>query len=194
MKAESFITALNGVITGKHHGDMEAELYGTPYYGHEKIIVPFEASIVPLEPVNFYTADWKRKSDCCLIKEGLLPMPKGYVQEKNDELRPMTQDERVIAGLDEPQPGFKVENGDIVPMTMPERVEAGQLSQKEYEQQLTAENESELQRRLAELQTPKALAQAEIDAQYAAGRKAKLAALLAVEDQKGWPLEVDWPS
>jgi len=190
--AESFVTVLNGVITGKHHGDIGAELYGTPYYGHEKIIVPFEAAIAPMEPVAFYGPGWERKSDCCLIEEGLLPMPSGYVKESG-ELRPMTAEERVLSGLDAPPPGFKAEGGEITPMTLAERLEAGQITQEDYERHLTAENEGELQRRLAELQTPEALAMAEIDAGYAAGRKAKLAALLAVKRQEGWPIAAEWP-
>jgi len=190
--AESFITVLNGVITGKHHGDINAELYGTPYYGHEKIAVPFEAQVSALEPVTFYTQDWERKPDCCLIEEGLLPMPEGYVQEGGG-LRPMTQEERVIAGLDEPQPGYKIEDGEIVPMTQEERLEAGQITQENYELFTAEKNESELQRRLAELQTPEVLARAELDEEYAVGRKAKLAALLAVKTQAGWPVAVEWP-
>jgi len=190
--AESFITVLNGVITGKHHGDINAELYGTPYYGHEKIVVPLEAAIAPMEPVAFYTPDWRRKSDCRLIDEGLLPMPEGYVQE-GGELRSMTQTERVIAGLDEPPPGFKVEGGEIVPMALDEQVEAGQITQEEYDQRMTSENTDELQRRLAELQTPEALAQAEVDEEYAAERKARILALLAVKKQGGWPVEAEWP-
>ncbi|MDR0289811.1 MAG: hypothetical protein LBI06_02640, partial [Treponema sp.] len=137
-------------------------------------------------------SDWNRKTDIQLIDGGLLPMPKGYVREGED-LRPMTHDERVIAALDAPPSGFKVEKGKIVAMTVPEKIEAGQLGQEEYEQCLAAENECELQHRLADLQTPKAMAQAEIDEKYAAVRKAKLAALLEVEQQDGWPLEVSWP-
>ena len=190
--AESFITVLNGVITGKHHGDINAELYGTPYYGHERIVVPFHAQVSTLEPVTFYTPDWERKPDCCLIDEGLLPMPEGYVQEDGG-LRPMTREERIIAGLDEPQPGYKVADGQIVPMSLEEQVEAGQVTQKDYEEHLAAGNESELQRRLADLQTPEALAQAELDDEYAVERKAKLAALLAVKTQPGWPVTVEWP-
>jgi hypothetical protein len=53
--AESFIAVLNGVITGKHHGDISAELYGTPFYGHEKIKAPFDAEVIPMEPAAFYT-------------------------------------------------------------------------------------------------------------------------------------------
>ena len=190
--AESFVTVLNGVITGKHHGDMGAELYGTPYYGHEKIIVPFEAAIAPMEPVAFYASDWKRKSDCCLIEEGLLPMPSGYVAESG-ELRPMTAEERVLSGLDAPPPGFKAEGGEIVEMPLAEQLAAGQITREEHDSRAAAESEGELQRRLAELQTPEALAMAEIDAGYAAGRKGKLAALLAVKKQQGWPITAEWP-
>ena len=56
-----------------------------------------------------------------------------------------------------------------------------------------AEVQAELDRRLAELQTPEMTAQAEIDEEYAIERKKKLKELLAVKDQKGWPLEVKWP-
>jgi hypothetical protein len=190
--AESFITVLNGVITGKHHGDMNTELYGTLYYGHEKIAVPYDTAVVPLEPVKFYTSDWQRKSDCCLIDEGLLPMPEGYVRE-GGELRPMTADERVIAGIEQPQPGYKIVKGQIVPMTLKEQLTAGQITQEVYEAHMAAENTGELQRRLAELQTPEALAQAEVDEEYAAARKKNLTALLAVKKQPSWPVTVKWP-
>jgi hypothetical protein len=52
---------------------------------------------------------------------------------------------------------------------------------------------AELSRRLAALNTEEAKARAELDAEFAATRKAKLAALLAVKQQEGWPLNVTWP-
>ena len=55
------------------------------------------------------------------------------------------------------------------------------------------ENIDELNRLLAELQTPEVLAEAEIDEDYALERKEKLKTLLAVKKQKGWPLSVEWP-
>jgi hypothetical protein len=188
---KSFITVLRGVITGKHHGDDDFK-YGTPYYGHEKIEVPFDAAIVPMEPVEFYTADWRRKTDVQLIEEGLIPMPESYVLE-GGELRPMTPEERIIEGLDDPCPGYKLVGRKIVPMTLQEQVEAGQITREEYDNRLTTENLAELQYRLAELQTPEALAQAEVDEEYAADRRAKLAALLAVKKQPGWPVTIEWP-
>jgi len=187
-----FITILNDVITGVHSGDIKADLYGTPYYGHNRVKVSSIDGIRVFDSIKFYTPDWKRKPDYRLIDEGLMPMPKGYVRE-DDTLRCMTQKERIIAGLDEPQPGYKVTDGKIVPMTLSEQLAAGQVTQEDYNERMTAENQGELQHRLAMLQTPEALAQAEIDEEYAAKRKKQLAALLAVKKQPGWPLEVEWP-
>ena len=189
---ESFITVLNGVITGKHHGDMSADLFGSPYYGHEKIIVPFDAEMCPMEPLEFYAEDWRRKPDIQLIDEGLLPMPVGYARE-GDELRPMTPEERVIEGLDEPRPGYKIHDGQIVTMTIQEQFAARQISRETYEESVIVENTSELQHRLAELQTPECIALADVNENYATERKKKLTALLAVKEQSGWPLKAVWP-
>jgi hypothetical protein len=189
---KSFITVLNGVITGKHHGDIDAEFFDTPYYNHEKIEVPFEAEATPMEPLTFYEKNWKRKSNVQLIKEKIWPMPIGHVWE-GEELRAMTNDERVIAGIDEPMQGFKVENGKIVAMTMKEKVDVGIITQADCDEQRKNENINELQYRLSELQTPEILAQAEIDEKFAVERKEKLCKLLAVKEQPKWPLEVKWP-
>ena len=121
-----------------------------------------------------------------------MSIPEGYIL-KDGKLSPMTKEERVIAGLDEPQPGYKVKDNEIVPMPLGEQLETGQITQEEYEQYLTTENENELQRRISDLQTPEALAQAEVDEEYAAERKAMLKSLLAVKKQPGWPLAVEWP-
>ena len=87
-----------------------------------------------------------------------------------------SDEERIIAG-DLPVPeGYALQDGQLVNIAM-------------YEQQATAE----LNRRLAELNSEEAKAQAEIDEEYAAERKAKLAALLAVKTQDGWPVTVEWP-
>ena len=135
---------------------------------------------------------WKRKPDLQLIDESLLPMPAGYVREA-DKLRRMSAEERVIAGLEEPPQGYKLVDGQILPMSLLEQVKAGLITQTEYEQYIASENTTELLRRLAELQTPEATAQAEVDENFAAERKTKLAALLAVKKQKDWPLDVEWP-
>ena len=187
-----FITVLNEVVTGVHSGDIGADLFGTPYYGHDRVEVPSIDGIRALDDVRFYSKDWQRKSDCLLIDEGLIPMPEGYIREENS-LRKMTLDERIIAGLDEPQPGYKVKDGEIVTMTLKEKLAADLITQDEYNKQLEAENTVELQQRLAELQTPEAIAEAEVDEEFAAERKAALAALLAVKKQPNWPLEVKWP-
>ena len=50
----------------------------------------------------------------------------------------------------------------------------------------------ELNRRLAELSTEESKALAEIDEEYAASRKEKISALLAVKKQSGWPINIGW--
>jgi len=87
-----------------------------------------------------------------------------------------SDEERILAG-DLPVPeGYVVQDGQLINIA-------------KYEQQAT----EELNRRLAVLQTPEAMAQAEVDGEYAAERTAKLAALLAVKEQPGWPVTVEWP-
>ena len=87
-----------------------------------------------------------------------------------------SDEERIIAGELPAPEGYIVQDGELVNVAM-------------YEQQAMAE----LNRRLAELNSEEAKAQAELDEDYAAERREKLVALLAVKTQPGWPLEVEWP-
>jgi len=87
-----------------------------------------------------------------------------------------SDEERIIAGELPAPDGFIVQDGQLVNVAM-------------HEQQAQAE----LNRRLAELNSEEAKARAELDDEYAAERKAKLAALLAVKAQDGWPVTVEWP-
>ena len=191
--AEHFITELNGVISGKHHGDINIDFFGTEFFGHSKVKVPAGTVVKIFDKTDFYDLKtWQRKPDLQLIDEGLLPMPKGWIRD-GVELREMTQDERVLAGIDEPPHGYKVKGGKVVQMTPVEMIEAGLLTQEEYSSRLEGENIAELQRRLAELQTPDILAMAEIDDDFATQRREQLKALLGVKQQAGWPLEVCWP-
>jgi hypothetical protein len=215
-----FITVLHGIITSVQHGDITADFFGTPYYGHERREVPYGTHVMPLEPLTFYDEGFIRKPDARLIDEGLMDMPAGYLRE-GDEIRKMTEEEQIIAGLVSPRPGTKVENGAVVPMSLSERVdaglaqppsgyklqgnefvemapaeklEAGLITDAQYLEAVAAESTKELERRLAELSTEEAKALAEIDEGYAAQRKANITALLAVKRQKGWPVSVVWPA
>ena len=215
-----FITVLNGIITGQHCGDIHVDFFGTPYHGHDRIVIPQGIMVSNFDKVEYYDDDWQRKPDIQLIDEGLIPMPEGYIRE-GDSLRKMSKEERIVAGIDELpvgykiehgmivglspveridagidelQPGFKIEGGKIVPLTLEEQLEAGQITEEVYFQYIGAENIEELNRRLAEVQTPEILAEAELDEEYAAGRKVKLAALLAVKKQLGWPEFAEQPT
>jgi len=191
--ATAFITVHNGIINGTHHGDIDAVFCDPCFEGCARIEVPYEVlgNIFPGEPGNFYTPDWQRRPNAELVREGLLELPVGHVLD-GETLRPMTEVELFEAGLLE-KPGVKVADGKFVPMTPYEQLAAGQISQEAYNERIAADNTAELQNRLAILQTPEAIAQAEIDAGYAAERKKELTGILAVKKQPGWPLEVKWP-
>jgi hypothetical protein len=189
----TFITTAGGRIVGHHNGDINADFFGTPYYGLERMEVPEKAGVIPGEPLDYYnTLTWERKTDAELIDAGIMPMPEGYIREGHT-LRKMSREERIVAGLDEPEAGTKVENGKIVPMTLEERREAGLISGEQYTAIKTGEAQTELDRRIAVLNTEEARAMAEFDGSYAAERKAKLLALLAVKQQPGWPINIQWP-
>ena len=87
-----------------------------------------------------------------------------------------SDEERIIAGELPVPDGYAVQDGKLANTAACEKEAA-----------------AELNRRLAELNGEEAKAQAEIDGEYAAGRRAKIAALLAVKQQEGWPLAVEWP-
>jgi hypothetical protein len=191
--AARFITVLNGVVTGVHHGDINA-LFADPLMNtHERLPVGESAEVRPLDKVDFYTPDWKRKTDAELVAEGLVKAPSGLKLNAEGAFEPMTREERVIAGLDAPEPGCKVSGGMIVAMSLSEKVAAGIISEEEYSASMAAEAEAEFCRRLALLNTEEAKAMAELDPEYAAARKAEILALLGVKKQPGWPLNVVWP-
>ena len=87
-----------------------------------------------------------------------------------------SDEERVLRGEIPAQEGCKVIDGKIVNVAV-----------------IEAQAEAELQRRLAEYLNPEAMAQAELDEEYAALRKTKLVELLAVKQQTGWPTDIIWP-
>jgi hypothetical protein len=188
-----FITTKNGIITGVHCGDLpQNNFFGTPYYGHEIVEVPKGAEIQTGDSLEFYNENWIRLSDVQLINAGLIPLPENYVIE-GENIREMTENELIIAGKKDPPQGQKIEDGQIVDMTWEEKRDAELITEAQYLEIKTAFAESELNSRLAELQTEESKARAEIDEEYAAARKAKLIALLNVKQQANWPLAPVWP-
>ncbi|GHV20765.1 hypothetical protein FACS189494_05160 [Spirochaetia bacterium] len=192
-KAGIFITydETSQKITGIINGKIDTDLFGTPFYGDARMSVPEDATIMIGDKLSFYH-DWVRKTDRLLVDEGQIRQPRGYTFE-GDTLRQMNNEERKIAGLDPLDAGTKIEDGKIVSMSLDERHDAGIVSDADYLETVTAEVNGELNRRIAALNTEEIKAQAEIDGEYAAVRKTKLAALLAVKKQEGWPLDVEWP-
>jgi hypothetical protein len=120
-------------------------------------------------------------------------VPAGLKLTADGAFEPMAREERVIAGLGAPEPGFKAEGGKITAISLSEKVAAGIVTEEEYAAAVSTEAEAELNRRLVPLNTEEAKAMAEVDPEFAAGRKSKLLALLRVKQQAGWPLNVEWP-
>jgi len=146
---QTFITELNGEITGLHGGNIKAKM--PKYQEHNRIIVPDDTNIIIGDRLEYYDSKWNRKSDLQLIKEGLISVPEGYILEDGilrfmtiverinsrldelpegylidgNDIRLMTKGERINAGLDELPIGYKIENGQVFPMTLIEKINAG---------------------------------------------------------------------
>jgi hypothetical protein len=177
--AVTFITVLNGVVTGRHHGDINALFAGPFMNTHERVVVEDRSEIRPLDLTCFYTAGWRRKTDAELVAEGLVAVPAGLKLDAGGAFGPMTAEERVTAGLATPEPGFKAEGGRIAATSWPEKAEAGLVSREEYAAMMAGEAEIGLNRRLALPGTGEAKAMAEVDGGRAAPRREKLPAPLA---------------
>lgn len=90
------------------------------------------------------------------------------------EIQP-SDEELILAGEIPVPEGFVIKDGELVDITP--YIESAQ---------------AEINKRLAVLNSEESKARAEIDEDFAAERKQKLAALLAVKEQEGYPFEIDW--
>lgn len=88
-----------------------------------------------------------------------------------------SDEERILAGELPPPQGYEMQNGVLVNVA-----------------QLEWDMIQEFNHRLAQYTSDESKARAEIDVDYAAERKAAIAALLAVKEQPGWPTNVVWPN
>jgi hypothetical protein len=91
MKNTYFITVFDNMITGSFYGDIAQKLAG--FEGHERHEVSEKTSVNIGEPVNFYNADWQRKTDRELLDDGLIELPDGFILD-GDYIREMTYEEK----------------------------------------------------------------------------------------------------
>lgn len=79
------------------------------------------------DPVTFYTADWKRKTNEELYREGLLPVPTGYRLNSAGKLVRLSFKERLLKGYEKIPLGWKInaKEDDIEPMSAEECITAG---------------------------------------------------------------------
>jgi hypothetical protein len=100
------ITVDGGLITGIHESRdiiTEDTFRGTIYDGQTVIEIPEEkaASIASGKYLGEYDSNWNLKPLAQRVSEGLVVVPIGYIVD-GDDIRPMTPEERIAAGLDEP--------------------------------------------------------------------------------------------
>jgi hypothetical protein len=114
-----------------------------------------------------------RSSDC--EAHGVRLFYEALYEHKYGEIAD-SDEERILRGEIPPPEDCQVIDGAIVNIA-------------EIKQQV----DEELNRRLSAYMSAESLAHAEIDAEYAAERKTKIAALLAVKQQPGYPLTVEFP-
>jgi hypothetical protein len=188
----AFITVRDGIITGMHEGALPVDFSGTAYAGDTVVEVPPYTAVRAGENVSYYDGQWKRKSDRALVEAGLMEIPPGYKLE-GDELTFMSSEEKIVAGLVPPPEGRKVVDGRLVDMSPEERRDAGLITEEQYRQFMEMGASGELNRRLAVFLTAESQGWALVDPSYEQERREKVAALLAVKEQEGWPCNPVWP-
>lgn len=69
----------------------------------------------------------------------------GYI-ETNDEIRPMTQLEKIESGLESIPDGMKIENGELVSLTIDDKYEMGIITKEEYNAEVDIIREKEYEK------------------------------------------------
>lgn len=107
-----YIKIKNNTIVGIFCGATDEE---------DVIILPANHEVREGDSLNFYTDNFKRKSDIQLMQEKLIPIPQGYKID-NDKLVEMTFNERIIAGIDELPRNMKIVDNKLVEKSEEEKL------------------------------------------------------------------------
>lgn len=107
-----YIKIKNKIITGIFCGTTDEE---------DIIILPANHEVREGDSLDFYTDNFKRKSDIQLMHENLIPIPQGYKID-NDKLVEMTFNERIIAGIDELPHNMKIVDNKLVEKSEEEKI------------------------------------------------------------------------
>lgn len=192
MKIIDFITVKDGKITGYHSGNIDVNFAGTAYEGHKRIRVPKNCSVVTGDNIHCYKKNWSKKTLVELYDEGYITNADGYIRESYG-VREMTEEERILSGIDDIPIGYKIVDNNIVPSTLDEQFEAKQITREEYNRKKAEQNIAALNEKLLELQTPECVALAEVNNEYCLWRKDVFKKLLAVKQQEGFPINAVFP-
>ena len=104
-------------------------------------IEPVPDEFPALADVDERVVDWTTHTVKPLsqqVSEGIVIVPEGSKLD-GEEIRPMTQVERIEAGLDELPAGLKIADGQLVHMPRDERYDAGQITVEQYNDEVRQE-------------------------------------------------------
>lgn len=101
------------------------------------------------DPVSYYNNDWTRKTDMELYAEGLKEVPKGKIIDGNN-LRDMTEIEKIKANIIPLPYGMKISNDELVAMSQEELLEAGLITEEEFHKQEAISLRSQLESYLSD--------------------------------------------
>jgi len=105
------ITVKNGIITSRPESmrEITTDIFNhTPYAGQDVIPLPGDIPIHEGTHVAEYDADWQLRPLSDRVAEGYVEVPEGHILD-GDEIRPMTHEERIAAGLDAQEPELNPE-------------------------------------------------------------------------------------
>ena len=129
----------NGIITDRINSADGVERLSRIFPDAE--IKPVPDSFPALADIDARAVDWVThtvKPVSVQVSEGIIIVPEGSKLD-GETIRPMTQVERIEAGLDELPAGLKIADGQLVRMTRDERFAAGQLTVAQYNDEVRQE-------------------------------------------------------
>lgn len=85
------------------------------------------------DPICWFDENWKRYPDNYLYKNNLKEIPKGFIfDEKLDDIRAMTEVERIQAGIEKLPKGYKIFSNELVQKTIKEQYKDKNISVEDY--------------------------------------------------------------
>ena len=134
---EKYIITKDGIIKGIFHtssgikGVEDSAVYKNIDYDKiEKVPLEFEGKT--RQHINEFDKNYKLKLLSVRVNAGYVTIPEGH-KLKDNEIIPMTKQEKVESGLEELDPMYKVIDNDVIPKTEEELIKDGVKTRKQID-------------------------------------------------------------